>query len=183
VHYLIEAFKNLEDKHLSRGKKLVIIGDGFHTDDYVKELKDMARGRENIIFTGSLSGEPLEQLFSHTYLFVQPSESEGLSLALLEAMGYGRPILSSDIKENMEPLNDETAVFFQSGNVADLEAKMAIIINNPEAAKIMGENARVKAEREYSWDRIATQIENVYIDTLTNKKNVKFKVKTDEGHI
>ena len=42
VHYLIEAFKNLEDKHLTRGKKLVIVGDGFHTDDYVKEIKDLA---------------------------------------------------------------------------------------------------------------------------------------------
>ena len=51
VHFMIEAFKNLEDKHLTRGKKLVIVGDGFYTDDYVKELKDTARGRENIIFT------------------------------------------------------------------------------------------------------------------------------------
>jgi glycosyltransferase involved in cell wall biosynthesis len=176
IHFLIEAFKTLEDKHLTRGKKLVIVGDGFHTDDYVKELKDTARGRENIIFTGSLVGEELTQLFSHTYLFVQPSESEGLSLALLEAMGYGRAIISSDIKENMEPLNDETAVFFKSGSAQDLEEKMVFLINNPIIAKSIGEAAMQKAQKEYSWDTIVDQIENVYIDTLAKKNNPKAKL-------
>jgi glycosyltransferase involved in cell wall biosynthesis len=184
VHYLIEAFKRLEDKHLTRGKKLVIVGEGFHTDEYVKELKDAARGRENIIFTGSLSGEPLNQLFSHCYLFVQPSESEGLSLALLEAMGYARAILSSDIKENKEPLNDETAVFFRSGDAQDLEEKMVDIINNPVAAKVMGENARAKAEKEYSWDTIARKIEKVYQETLWQKRRPNFKkAQINERHI
>ncbi|MFA7319476.1 MAG: glycosyltransferase family 4 protein [Parcubacteria group bacterium] len=173
VHYLIEAFKNLEDKHLTRGKKLVIVGDGFHTDDYVKELKDTARGRENIIFTGSRSGEELDQLFAHSYLFVQPSESEGLSMALLEAMGHSKAILSSDIKENMEPLNDETAVFFKSGDARDLEEKMVFLINNPVIARTMGEAAMQKARKEYSWDTIVSQIEKVYIDTLAKKHNPK----------
>ena len=177
VQYLIEAFKNLEDKHLSRGKKLVIVGDGFFTDDYVAELKDMSRGRENIIFTGSLDGEELDQLFAHSYLFVQPSESEGLSMALLEAMGHGRAIIASDIKENLEPLNDRTALFFRSGDVRDLEEKMIAIINNPLAARAIGEAAREKARQEYSWDTIADKIESVYEETLAAKKKFKPKAK------
>ena len=177
VHYLIEAFKNLEDKHLTRGKKLVIVGDGFHTDDYVKELKDMARGRESIIFTGSQTGEELDQLFAHSYMFVQPSESEGLSMALLEAMGHAKAILSSDIKENKEPLNEATAVFFRSGDARDLEEKMVFLINNPALAKEMGDAAMQKARDEYSWDTIVTQIEKVYADVLAKKKKSIFKTK------
>ena len=183
VHYLIDAFKNLEDKHLTRGKKLVIVGDGFHTDDYVSELKDTARGRENIIFTGVRSGEELAQLFSHAYLFVQPSESEGLSFTLLEAMGYGRAILSSDIPENKEPLSASAAIFFKSGDSRDLEEKMVAIINNPDAARAMGEAAKEKAEKEYSWDSIVNQIENVYKSVLINKRRFNFKVKLNEKSI
>ncbi len=171
VHYLISAFKNLEDKHLTRGKKLVIVGDGFHTDDYVKEIKDLARGRENIIFTGSQNGEALNQLFSHSYCFVQPSESEGLSLALLEAMGYGKAIISSDIKENMQALNDEVSLSFRSGDASDLEEKLVFFINNPALVKNMGEKAMEKAWAQFSWDKIADQIEDVYKEALNKKRS------------
>ena len=73
IHYLIEAFKNLEDRNLTGGKKLVIVGDGFYTSDYVAELKKIAEVSKNIIFVGAQNGEALSQLFSHSYLFVQPS--------------------------------------------------------------------------------------------------------------
>lgn len=171
VHYLISAFKNLEDKHLTRGKKLVIVGDGFHTDDYVKEVKDLARGRENIIFTGSQNDEALNQLFSHSYCFVQPSESEGLSLALLEAMGYGKAIISSDIKENMQALNDEVSVSFRSRDTSDLEEKLVFFINNPALVKNMGEKAMEKAWSQFSWDKIADQVEIVYKEVLSKKRS------------
>lgn len=183
VHFLIEAFKDLEDKHLTRDKKLVIVGAGFHTDDYVKEIKDMARGRENIIFTGNQTGESLSQLFSHAYLFVHPSESEGLSITLLEAMGYGKAILSSDIKENMQALNDAVSLSFQSGNIRDLGDKLAYLINNPALVKKMGEKGIIKANAEYSWNKIVDQIENVYEDILINKKALRFKMKKYEGNI
>lgn len=170
VAYLIEAFKNLEDKHLTRGKKLVIVGDGFYTDDYVKELKDLARGRDNIIFTGTQTDEALKQLFSHSYCFVQPSESEGLSLALLEAMGYGKAILSSDIKENLQALNSEISLSFRSGDAKDLEEKLVFMINNPALVKTMGEKAKYKAWDEFSWDKIVSQTEAVYLSVLSKKR-------------
>lgn len=172
IHYLIEAFKSLEDKHLTRGKKLVIVGDGFHTNDYVKEIKDLSRGRENIIFTGSQTGEALNQLFSHAYCFVQASESEGLSLALLEAMGYGKATISSDIKENMQVLDDEVSISFHSGDIYDLEEKLVFFINNPALVKTMGEKAMEKAWAKFSWDKIVNQIEMVYEDALLRKRKV-----------
>ncbi|MFZ2881719.1 MAG: glycosyltransferase family 4 protein, partial [Candidatus Moraniibacteriota bacterium] len=78
VHYLINAFNKLCEKNLNQGKKLVIAGDGSFTDEYVGYLKDLAKNNKNIIFTGTVSGKKLEQLFSHCFLFIQPSESEGM---------------------------------------------------------------------------------------------------------
>jgi len=79
IHYLIEAFKQLEDSaKIPNNFKLVIVGGSHFTDDYVEYLHTIAKGRDNIVFTGAQSGQAMRELFSHAYIFVQPSESEGM---------------------------------------------------------------------------------------------------------
>lgn len=176
VHYLIEAFKQLEDTNkLPNNFKLVITGDGYHTDDYVKYLKTISEKRNNIIFTGNQTGKTLEQLFSHAYLFVQPSESEGLSIALLEAMGYGIFPLVSDIKENMEVVG-KSGFSFQSKNVQDLKDKLAYLLNQPNEVQRIGKAVKEKVEKEYSWDSIAQKTVQVY-EGVINKRNIKSYVR------
>jgi glycosyltransferase involved in cell wall biosynthesis len=161
IHYLINAFNQLCAKKMNQGKKLVIAGDGSFTDEYVAYLKNLAKDNKQIIFTGTVSGERLEQLFSHCYLFVQPSESEGMSLALLEAMGYGKPILISNISENVSVLRGSGFVF-ENKNEKDLEAKLLDILNSPEVARKAGKESQEVAKEFYDWDRIVEQIENLY---------------------
>jgi glycosyltransferase involved in cell wall biosynthesis len=172
AHYLIEAFKNLENtSKLPNNFKLVIVGDGFHTDEYVKYLHSISKDRENIIFTKNQTGSALEQLFSHAYLFVQPSESEGLSIALLEAMGYGRAVLVSDIPENVEVIG-EIGHTFKSRNVADLENKLSYLLNNPEKVAAAGKYSQDWIAKNYSWDSIAKKTAQLYRE-LIEKKNPK----------
>ncbi|MFZ4648671.1 MAG: glycosyltransferase family 4 protein, partial [Patescibacteria group bacterium] len=57
IHYLIEAYQKM-----TTNKKLVIVGDGAFTDEYVAELKKLAGDNKNIIFTGNQSGQTLAQL-------------------------------------------------------------------------------------------------------------------------
>lgn len=174
IHYLIEAFRKLEDTNrLPNNFKLVIVGDGFHTDDYVKYLKTISEGRENIIFTGNQTGEALDQLFSNAYLFVQPSEAEGLSLALLEAMGYGIATLVSDIPENMEAIG-KTGFSFKTKDVEDLKNKLAYLLNRPEEVALMGKSARREIEENYSWDSITEKIIKVYRDSQSEKLKLKY---------
>lgn len=166
VHYLIEAFKQLQDTgRLANGFKLAIVGEGFHTDDYVKYLKTLSEGRNNIIFTGVQTGEALEQFFSHAYLFVQPSEYEGLSIALLEAMGYGLAPLVSDIKENTEAIED-AGIVFKSKDIQDLKDKLSYLMNKPSETERLGRIAKEKAAREYSWDSIVQKTLEVYQEVL-----------------
>ncbi len=169
IHYLIEAFKNLEDRNLTGGKKLVIVGDGFYTSDYVLELKKIAEVRKNIIFVGAQTGEALSQLFSHSYLFVQPSNFEGLSIALLEAMAYGKAVLVSDIAENVEAVA-EVGVLFRQGDVVDLENKLAELIGNQERVNVLAQAGKERADKLYNWNDVAYKIENVYKEVV-NRKN------------
>ncbi len=172
IHYLIEAFNDLCEKNLNQGKKLVIVGGGAFTDDYVQYLKALAGKNKEIVFTGTVSGEKLEQFFSHCFLFVQPSESEGMSLALLEAMGYGKAILVSDILENVNVLKGSGFVF-ENKNKDDLKNKLEEILNNPEKAELAGLESQKIARDFYDWDKIVDQIEALYLDSLSEKNKEK----------
>jgi len=165
IHYLIEAYNNLDTD-----KKLVIAGDGAWTDDYVKELKKLAEKNKNIIFTGRQTGDVLAELFSNAFLFVQPSDFEGMSIALLEAMSYGLPILSSDITENKEALYN-TGFFFKRGNVEDLANKMAFILKNPALAKKKAIEAEARVKKFYNWNDIARETSKFYCVALEAKKS------------
>jgi len=171
VHYLIEAFKRLKTD-----KKLVIVGGSAHTDDYVKYLKNIAADNKNIIFTGAQTGRTLAELFSNAYLFVQPSKSEGLSIALLEAMSYGKTTLVSDIPENKEVI-DYTGFTFRNKNTADLMGKLNALLRNPEVVKNMGAMQKERVASNYNWQNIVDKVQKIYNNAVLNKKEAKIGLK------
>lgn len=67
AHYLIDAYNKLQTT-----KKLVIAGCSCNTDVYVKSLHDKARDNTNILFTGFVSGQTLQELYSNAFLYVCP---------------------------------------------------------------------------------------------------------------
>jgi glycosyltransferase involved in cell wall biosynthesis len=170
IHTLFQAFINLKAiGKIDKDFKLVIAGGGSYTDSYVKELKDMIRGRKDIILAGVQKGEKLATLYKNAQSFVQPSRSEGLSLALLEAMGMGLAPLVSDIPENLSAIG-ENGYVFRMGDVFDLMSKLENLIANPAKTKAMGEKARQMAKEEYNWDNIVSSIEIVYKDAILEKQ-------------
>lgn len=168
IHYLIEAFKKIKKEGRNKNKKLVIAGEGAFTDDYVLELKKMGAGDEDIVFTGHVSGKPLGEIISNAYLFVHPSESEGLSITLLEAMGYGKAVLASDIPENLEAQRG-TGFNFKSGNVEDLSRQLSFLVSDAESVRTAGMAAKRVAEEIYDWDRITGETDSLYRNLARNK--------------
>jgi len=102
LRYLIEAFKQVKTD-----KKLVIAGDASDTDSFVHEIKDMAKDDKRIIFTGFVQGRILQELYSNAYVYVLPSDLEGMPLSLLEAMSYGNCCLVSNIPECTDVVEDK----------------------------------------------------------------------------
>ncbi len=164
IHYLIEAFARLQTDLL-----LVIVGGGGSDRDYEDYLKYKASSDSSIIFTGFQIGETLKQLFSNAYLYVHPSESEGLCTTILEAMAHGRCVLTSDIPENREPL-DGSGVTFANADVDDLTDKLRSLVNHPEVVRKRGERAAEWVASEYSWDRLARMTERFYFDLAASSK-------------
>ena len=95
-------------------------------------------------------------------LFVLPSDLEGLSLALLDAMGAGVCVLASDIPENRE-LVDGTGFTFRHGDRDDLERMLRLLISEPEVRKAAADKAREKVWEHYLWGRVAREIEGNFL--------------------
>lgn len=169
IHYLIEAYKRLEKNHGTdpenwpgkKIRKLAIVGAPSYTDDYLDYLKQLAAGSANIIFSGFQQGETLAQLFANAYLYVHPSEAEGLSITILEAMSYGTCVLVSNIPENLESI-DHAGFTFQSKNINDLYEMLVYLLDFPESVKRHGEKGLSFIKKNFNWDDIASDIEMTY---------------------
>ena len=151
THYLIKAFKELEDTNrIPNNFKLVIVGTHADTPEYEKFHKHLAEGRPNIVMAGERIGQAMESLYSHAYLYVQPSEQEGLSLALLEAMGHGLMPLVSDIEPHKEAVAN-TGAFFPVKNIEGLKKELAYYVNRSDEVAALGRVAQERVrEREYA---------------------------------
>lgn len=170
IHYLIKAFMELEDTNkLPNNFKLVIVGAPANTREYEEFLHAMAVGRQNILFLGEQKGKHLAALFTHAGLFVQPSENEGMSMALLEAMAYGLPVVVSDIAPNVEVVRGGYGAVFPVKDVEALKQEMAHYINRPDEAKRLGELARQRIDDAFSWDAIARRTAEVYQDAIDER--------------
>lgn len=166
AHYLIDAFSRI-----NTDKKLVIAGGASHSKDYENELKHMAEGNENIIFTGFVRGLELAELYSNAYLYVLPSDIEGNPISLLEAMSYGNCCLVSDISENTDVIGS-IGYSFKKSNVYDLEQKLEMLLKNESKVFKVRQLASQYILNKYNWDQIAISTKHIYLDVMGAKKKI-----------
>ena len=155
-HYLIKAWKEIDTD-----KKLVIAGGISDTVGYGKELKELAGDDKRVIFTGFVQGRALEELYSNAYVYVLPSDLEGMPLSLLEAMSYGNCCLVSDIKECAEVVEDK-AVTFEKGEIEDLRDKLEELVNDKDKVEKYKSEATEFICNKYNWDDVVEKTLRIY---------------------
>ncbi|MBS5086535.1 MAG: glycosyltransferase family 4 protein [Clostridiaceae bacterium] len=156
IRYLIEAFKQVKTD-----KKLVIAGGSSDTDEFAKELKEMAKGDDRILFTGFVQGQALEELYNNAYVYTLPSDMEGMPLSLLEAMSYGNCCLVSDIAECAEVVEDK-ALIFEKSNVDDLREKLQKACDEVDMVEGMKRQASDFICSKYNWDEVVERTLDLY---------------------
>jgi glycosyltransferase involved in cell wall biosynthesis len=169
---LIRAWQKarLTNPKLLGKMKLAIVGSGAFTDEYVKEVKRLAAGDESIVLTGEQTGETLHALFANAYAAIHPSAVEGLPLAVLEAMSYGKCVLASNIPEHMEMIRAH-GLSFRLDDPDDLVRQIIMMVEAPAETKHVGRLAAEFVKANYSWDEIAARIEMLYRNLLRERKN------------
>jgi len=161
IHYLIEAFKNIRRDDY----KLVIAGGSFQGDKYVEKIRNLAKLDRRIIFTDYVSRDELHELYSNAYLFVLPSELEGMPAVVLEALSHRCPVLLSDIQESLDIIQaaDRTYGFVhESRSVRSLQGQLAFLLEHPEVVEELRVPGAEYVNREFSWDKTVRMTYDVY---------------------
>lgn len=154
-HTLIEAHRIARPP-----MRLVIVGDARFEERYGERIRKMAG--DDVVLPGYVSGRPLEELYAHCAFYVLPSLVEGLPISLIEAMGHARPVLVSDIPENLEVAGG-IGMRFKAGDTEDLARAIERMTRMPAGElERMGGDGRRRVEREYLWDAVTDSLERLY---------------------
>lgn len=128
---LIRAYMAAKARQRGIGK-LVIVG-GDDGSGYLDTLA--ALGDDDVIFTGRLARDEIASFYSHCGIYINSSLHEGMSNALLEAIGFGAPVIVSGIPENRDlPLGEHH--FFEPGDTDQLARKIVAAAMAPATYKI-----------------------------------------------
>lgn len=109
-----------------------------------------------------------EELYSNAYVYVLPSDLEGMPLSLLEAMSYGNCCLVSSIKECTEVVEDKAAVFGK-GNVHDLERELQRLCGDKQLVDSYKESAADFICSKYRWNDVVERTLEVYGGKVGNE--------------
>lgn len=158
LHTFLKAMQKAKNS-----SPIIIAGQESHAISYMKEIRLLTDGL-TVKFIGYISDRPtLLTLIENAKFFVFPSETEGLSLMLLEAASAGKtPIICSDIPENLQVFNEEEVVYFRNKDAKDLADKILWAEENPKETEIRAKRAHAKVLENYSSRSIASQYDQLY---------------------
>ena len=155
---LVDALALLADAHPT--VHLAISGRGELHDALVARAREHHLGRR-VHLLGFRSD--IAAILAAADIFVLPSLSEGLPLALLEAMFAGCPIVASDVGEVRAALAQGSAgVVVEPGNSRALAAALDGLLRNPQEARRLGVRAAAHARDEYELSRMVNRYVGLY---------------------
>ena len=165
LEYAIEAFSLLCKK--IPDLKFNIIGDGELRDVLEKRVEQLSL-KNNVIFIGDLANEKTLEMISESTVFLLPSviaengDRDGIPTSLIEAMYLKTPVVSTYVSGIPELIDNEiNRILVQPKEAQELAEKLEDLLVNKHKREKLGEEARLKVEREFkSQDNIQILINN-----------------------
>ena len=155
---LIQAFQQANVEH----SRLLIAGPD---EGMMKVIQALAAGDERIVITGYLSGGERRRALAAGDVFALPAVGEGLSMAALEAMAAGMPVILSP-GCNMNEVETVGAGYVAVASADAFAVKLRLLLVDSGRRARMGKAARQLIAQKYTWDIIAKQLESVYSGLL-----------------
>jgi glycosyltransferase involved in cell wall biosynthesis len=164
---LIEAVKIIKNKGIKA--KFLLAGDG--EIEKVKELIQTSYLSDYVETLGWISGEQKIKLLEDSDLFVLPSYNEGLPMAILEAMDYGLPIISTPVGGIPEVVeNGVNGFLVKPGDISKLADALEKLICNYELRVEMGMRNQKKIREQFDLDVLLKDLAQLYKDLVRKGK-------------
>lgn len=154
IDVLIKAFReaNVPDT------RLLIVGPDEGMLPTITPLLD-----ERMVVTGYLGGEDRLAAFAAADLFALPADGEGLSMAMLEALAVGLPVILSPGCNLPEAETYDAGVIVEP-QVEPLAMALRSLLTNSARRTSMSANARRLVQERFTWDAVAAQLESIYLE-------------------
>lgn len=151
---IIEAISQIEAPI-----RYLICGKGKN-EKFLKELVKKKNLENKVNFLGYRSDT--EELLSISDIFCFPSYREGLSVALMEAMASGLPIICSNIRGNIDLIRDKQGGFLVNPNdINEFKSSIEKLIDNQELRKSMGK-VNIINIKEFDTENVNKSMSNIY---------------------
>ncbi len=171
---MIRAFALARGENPEFHGRLIIAGDGNLRTELEKCARDLGV-EEMVTFTGFKSD--VETLYPSVDLAALSSLNEGTPLSLIEAMGHGRPVLTTEVGGYREILGHvirvaegftiwEHGISVRSGDTEGYANALLFMAANPALRDRMGEKARAHVYRNHARERLVSDMATLYHDIL-----------------
>jgi glycosyltransferase involved in cell wall biosynthesis len=157
----------IEATHLLPDDVVVLIGGAGELLEPLRQQVRNAGLTHKIQFLGRVSEEDLAGYFCAADLFCLPSvaRSEAFGLVMVEAMGYAKPVVATDIEGSGVPwvnLDGESGLNAKPGDAPSLANRILCILDDPALASRLGSGARLRFESLFTFDRMIDVVETTY---------------------
>lgn len=169
AHVLVRAFSKArkERPDLFGRLSLVIVGGASWTDRYASWLCKLAAAEPSVHLLGERTGSELGALQAHALAHVFPTSSEGLSVAVMEAAAFARPIVASDIEPNREATGGNMLAVAPGDVDALADALIELAMLPKSKRQTMGHAAQAHVRKEYHPEERVDDIVRVYQGILS----------------
>jgi glycosyltransferase involved in cell wall biosynthesis len=164
---LIRAFRELLPS-MPEAQLLVAGPDEGEESRLRQQVHELELDRK-VAITGLLTSDELDAAYRAADIFVLPAHGEGLSMAALEALAHGLPvILTEDC--GLGAVVESGAGMMVEPDSAQLCTAMLVLLTDPARRASMASTAREAAAKTYAWPQVASRIEEIYHETVARNK-------------
>lgn len=144
-----------------RDVQWVIAGDGEEAPA-LRRLAGELGLTKTVTFAGRVDEEQLVKYFNRALIVTMTSVGEPFGIVPIEAMAAGAAVVCSDSGGPASTVeHGVSGLHFRSGDVADLAAQLALLLDAPELAARLGQRGREIAMRQYAWEQTTSGIHTV----------------------
>lgn len=140
--------------------RLALVGSAPYAAGFIETVRAEAARDPRVVVPGPVYGEGYRELLANAAAYVHATEVGGTHPALLEAMGFGRPLLVHDTPENREAAGD-TALYWDARRPETLAEGLVALFSDPEGRQSRGDSARARASALYRWSDVADAYERL----------------------
>ena len=167
IDILLEAAKEVIGKN--KNVFFVLAGPATLSGDGKNKWEEVAKDygiSKNIIFTGAVSAKEIVNIHSAANIYVHPTRKEAQSLAVMEAMSMGLPVIASNILGMDSMVDSSNGILVPKEDAKKLAEAIDFLIENPEKRKKMGEKSREKVLKHFTPKKITGEYLEAYRKAL-----------------